>query len=157
MRKKLIGAGSGRACAYQSWWGLFLSTVPLGKRHGVYSFFRPLYSFMLRTHKIPSVHTRIRISSSSHSTNLECSRFGGLDPETEPFEFGFVRRQNLLTRFVHLTVSEDVRNINKVAPATKSAPGAAGAVRKDKAWVLKGKPVEVSCFRIFICHQVHKT
>jgi hypothetical protein len=50
-------------------------------------------------------------------------------------------------------VSEDVRNINKVAPVTKSAPGAAGAVRKDKAWVLKGKPVEVSFFRISDCHQ----
>ena len=50
-------------------------------------------------------------------------------------------------------MSEDVRNINKVAPVTKSAPGAAGAVRKDKAWVLKGKPVEVSFFRISDCHQ----
>lgn len=74
VRKKMVGAGSGRASAYQSWWGLFLSTLPLGKRD----------------------------------------------------------------------VTEDLRNINKQAPA-KSTSGAAGGMRKEKnsSWLLKGKPVEV--------------
>jgi hypothetical protein len=73
------------------------------------------------------------------------------------FEFGVVRCLNSLTRFVQPTVSEDVRNINKVAPATKSASGAAGAVRKDKAWVLKGKPVEVPFFFHLYLPSTHET
>jgi hypothetical protein len=42
-------------------------------------------------------------------------------------------------------VTEDLRNINKQAPA-KSTSGAAGGMRKEKnsSWLLKGKPVEVT-------------